>query len=119
MRQASKELVTALIKRGWRRFGCYFFHPICAKCNECKSLRIDAENFKLSRSQKRVIKKNSDTYIYTRKPGMTQEHLDLYDRYHKYKSEISDWKYTPINSQHYYENYVDGSHNYGKEVYIL
>jgi arginine-tRNA-protein transferase len=116
MRQASKELVTALIKRGWRRFGCYFFHPICAKCNECKSLRIDAENFKLSRSQKRVIKKNSDTYIYIRKPGMTQEHLDLYDRYHKYKSEISDWKYTPINSQHYYENFVDGSHNYGKEV---
>jgi len=41
MRQASQELVSALIKRGWRRFGCYFFHPICAKCNECKSLRID------------------------------------------------------------------------------
>ena len=116
IQHASKELVSALIKRGWRRFGCYFFHPICAKCNECKSLRIDVENFKLSKSQKRVIKKNRNTYMYIKKPEITKEHLDLYDNYHKYKSKISDWKYTPINPQHYYENFVYGSYDYGKEV---
>jgi len=116
IRQASKELVSALIKRGWRRFGYYFFHPICAKCNECKSIRIDVENFKLSRSQKRVIKRNNNTYIYVGKPKMTKEHLELYDRYHKYKSKISNWQYTPVDSCYYYGNFVSGSYSYGKEV---
>ena len=30
---ASKKFVTAVIARGWRRFGKYFFHPICNGCN--------------------------------------------------------------------------------------
>ena len=34
---ASKKFATAVIARGWRRFGKYFFHPICNGCNECKS----------------------------------------------------------------------------------
>ena len=116
MRHADKTLVSELIRRGWRRFGCYFFHPICAGCNGCKSLRIDAENFSLTKSQRRIMKKNRDTLIYIRKPSMTQEHLDLYNRYHKFKSETSDWKYTPVNPQLYYENFVDGAHNFGKEI---
>lgn len=116
MRHADQTLVTQLIQRGWRRFGCYFFHPICAHCDACKSLRIDAQNFTFTKSQKRVMKKNRDTLIYIRKPGMTQEHLELYNRYHKFKSETSNWKYTPITPQHYYENFVDGAHDFGKEV---
>ncbi|BDY13243.1 arginyltransferase [Hydrogenimonas cancrithermarum] len=116
MRHADKKLVSELIRRGWRRFGCYFFHPICAGCNGCKSLRVNAEAFTLTKSQKRVIKKNRDTLIYIQKPSMTQEHLDLYNRYHKFKSETSAWKYTPINPQLYYENFVDGAHDFGKEI---
>jgi len=116
MRHASKELAGELVRRGWRRFGCYFFHPICAGCTGCKSLRIDAARFTLSRSQKRVMKKNRDTMLYIRKPGMTKEHIDLYNRFHKHKSETSDWRYTPVTPQLYYENFVDGAHDFGKEV---
>lgn len=116
MRNASRALVSKLVERGWRRFGCYFFHPICAGCSACKSLRIDAQNFTLFRSQKRVMKKNRDTLIHIRTPGMTQEHLDLYNRFHKHKSETVGWNYTPINPQLYYENFVDGAHDFGKEV---
>ena len=116
MRNASRSLVTKLVARGWRRFGCYFFHPICAACNGCKSLRIDAQSFLLTKSQKRTAKKNRDTLIHIRKPGMTQEHLELYNRYHKHKSETAGWNYTPINPQLYYENFVDGAHDFGKEV---
>ena len=116
MRNASRKLVTELVKRGWRRFGCYFFHPICANCNGCKNLRIDALNFSFSKSQRRVMKKNRKTLMHIRKPTMTQEHLDLYNRFHKHKSEISGWKYSPVNPQLYYENFVDGAHEFGKEV---
>ncbi|WP_457598208.1 arginyltransferase [Hydrogenimonas sp.] len=116
MRHASRKLVTKLVRRGWRRFGCYFFHPICAGCSGCKNLRIDAENFRRSRSQKRVVKKNRETLVHIRKPGMTQEHLDLYNRFHKHKSETVGWHYTPVNPQLYYENFVDGAHDFGKEI---
>jgi len=116
MRDASKGLVSELIRRGWRRFGSYFFHPICAGCTGCKSLRIDAQRFTLSRSQKRVMKKNRATMLTIRKPGMTREHLELYNRYHKHKSETVGWKFTPVTPQLYYENFVDGAHEFGKEV---
>jgi len=116
MRNASKQLISKLASRGWRRFGCYFFHPICAGCNGCKSLRIDVRNFSFSKSQRRVMKKNRQTMLHIRKPGMTQEHLDLYNRFHKHKSETAGWHYTPITPQLYYENFVDGAHEFGKEV---
>jgi len=116
MKHADKHLVTELIRRGWRRFGCYFFHPICAGCNGCKSLRIDTRDFKPSKSQRRVIKRNLHTRIYIKKPGMTQEHLALYDKYHAWKKEKDGWKHTPVNPQLYYENFVDGAHEFGKEI---
>ncbi len=116
LRHATMDYAGELVRRGWRRFGCYFFHPICAECNGCKNLRIDARNFTLSRSQKRVLKKNRDTMMYVRKPGMTQEHLALYDKFHKYKSEISGWRHSAISPHLYYENFVDGAHDFGKEV---
>ncbi len=116
MRHAGTTLVTEMVRRGWRRFGCHFFHPICAECTGCKNLRIDAENFSISRSQKRVIKKNRDTFIHIRRPGMTQEHLDLYDRFHKHKSESVGWSFSPINPHLYYENFIDGAHEFGKEI---
>ena len=50
-------LNASLVKRGWRRFGEYFSRPNCDNCNACQSLRIDVENFKPSRSQRRVLKK--------------------------------------------------------------
>jgi len=114
--KATKEYVCALIKRGWRRFGFSFFHPICNGCNECKSLRIDVENFKPSRSQKRAIKKNRDTKIIIEKPTITFEHIELYNKFHKFKSKKSGWKYYEIDLQTYYEEFVAGAHDYGKEI---
>ncbi len=113
---ATKALATALIQRGWRRFGHSYFYPICQGCKECKSIRIDVKNFKPSRSQKRAIKKNKETLIYLQKPTLTYEHIDLYNRYHKFKEQKSGWNYYEIDLQTYYEEFVVGAHDFGKEV---
>ena len=34
---------------GWRRFGHAIFHPVCTGCDECQSLRVDVERFRLER----------------------------------------------------------------------
>ena len=46
---ASTKFVTAVISRGWRRFGKYFFHPICSGCNACKSIRIDVNDYQYTK----------------------------------------------------------------------
>ena len=118
--RASKTFATAVIARGWRRFGKYFFHPICEGCNECKSVRIDVKNFKASKSQRRTLKRNIDTQIIVQKPTMTDAHLYLYNKYHAYKHKKDDWSHRNISQREYYENFVDGAHDFGKEVlYVI
>ncbi len=116
VRQATPEFASAVIQRGWRRFGNYFFHPICQGCNACKSLRIDVQTFHPSRSQRRVVRKNAATEIILRSPTITPAHLQLYNRYHRWKAEKDGWKHREINEREYYENFVEGAHDFGYEV---
>ncbi|BCD67308.1 leucyl-tRNA---protein transferase [Nitratiruptor sp. YY09-18] len=113
---ATRTLASELIKRGWRRFGHSYFHPICKGCSECKNIRIDVQNFKPTRSQKRAIKKNRNTQIYIQKPTLTYEHVELYNKFHKFKETKSGWNYNEMDVQTYYEEFVVGAHNFGKEV---
>ena len=113
---ADEAFCTTVIQRGWRRFGNFYFYPICAGCNECKSLRIDINRFKMSRSQKKAYKRNLDTGIIVRRPTISDEHIELYNRYHKWKSQKDAWKYKEINLSEYYENFAQGAHGFGKEV---
>jgi arginine-tRNA-protein transferase len=114
--RANKSFVTAVIQRGWRRFGNYYFYPICRDCNACKSLRIDVENFRLSKSQKRVIKKNRETKVHLQEPKWRQSHIKLYNKYHKWKFLKDKWKFNEITGIDYYENFVEGAYDFGKEV---
>ncbi len=117
--RATQKYNTALIHRGWRRFGSYYFHPICNGCSECKSLRINVDEFKLSKSQKKSIKRNKDTEIIIQKPSLTQAHLDLYNKYHAFKHQKDDWTHRNISPREYKENFVEGAHEFGKEVLYL
>jgi len=116
---ATKSYNTALINRGWRRFGFYYFHPICNGCNECKSIRIDVNNFKLRKSQKKAIKRNKNTEIIIQKPTLSQAHIDLYNKYHIYKHQHDDWTHRNISPREYKENFVEGAHDFGKEVLYI
>jgi arginine-tRNA-protein transferase len=119
IKKASKQFNSEVIKRGWRRFGNYYFHPICNGCNECKSIRINVNNFRHSSSQKRTIKRNIDTRIVVQKPTLTQSHADLYNKYHQFKSQKDGWKHKDISISEYNENFVSGAHNFGKEVLYI
>jgi len=107
---------SAVIKRGWRRFGNYYFYPICKDCNECKSLRIDVKNFKPSKSQRKAINRNKETVYVVQKPTIDKERINLYNKYHKWKEEKDNWNYRRIGYRDYYENFVEGAHDFGKEV---
>ena len=113
---ANTHFNTALIQRGWRRFGKYYFYPICNGCNECKSLRIDVEHFKPSKSQRKAISRNRDTKIVIQKPTVDNEHIELYNKYHNFKAKKDGWRSKDISHSEYFENFADGAHDFGKEV---
>jgi len=119
IKNPTAEFNSAVIQRGWRRFGKYYFHPICNGCNECKSLRIEVESFKPSKSQRKAENRNKDTKIIIQKPSISQMHLDLYNKYHNFKTQKDGWRQKNITSRDYIENFVDGAGEFGKEVLYI
>lgn len=119
VQNATKEFNTAVIHRGWRRFGRYYFHPICEGCNECKSLRIHVNQFTMTKSQKKAKSRNKDTQIIVQKPTISQMHIELYNKYHNFKSQKDGWKQKSISSRDYMENFVEGAGEFGKEVLYI
>ena len=51
-----------LIKSGFRRSHNILYNQVCADCNLCKSIRINVNNFKLSKNNKRVLNKNKNLF---------------------------------------------------------
>ncbi|MCK5294046.1 MAG: arginyltransferase [Arcobacteraceae bacterium] len=105
-----------MLERGWRRFGNVHFVPECKDCNECKTVRIDINNLKYTKSQKRILAKNQDIQIYVQKPSMSIDHLNLFNKYHKYMEQKKGWRENQIEPAEYMHSYVNGAGTFGKEI---
>ena len=105
-----------LIERGYRRFGKMYFRPICEGCHECQSIKIDVENFVFKKSARRVLKKASHIQSFTQRPTLSQTHLDLFAKYHVYMKNKKNWDYHEASAEHYYQSFVNGHSDFGKEV---
>ncbi|KDE39398.1 MAG: arginyltransferase [Nitrincola lacisaponensis] len=70
-----------LSELGFRRSGSHIYRPHCEHCHACQSIRIPVDFFKPSKSQRRLINRNSDLKIIRKAPDMKQEYFALYKRY--------------------------------------
>ena len=102
-----------LLERGWRRFGNYFFAPICEACEACVSIRQDCEEFVFSKSHKRILRNPITLQI--RRPWVSETHLILYDKYHKKMQDKKGWEYHNITLEAYYDTFVQGFLDFGYE----
>jgi arginine-tRNA-protein transferase len=105
-----------LIERGFRRFGKMYFRPICSGCDKCESIKIDVANYTFSKSERRVLKKARELTIYIQTPTLTQEHLNLFEKYHLFMHKKKGWKYNKTTADHYYNSFVTGHEEFGYEV---
>lgn len=92
---------------GYRRLGSIFYRNVCKECSGCKPLRLETESFRISRSQKRTLKKDWDIRLEIQSPAsLTGEKIDLYRRYldakhsGKGEKEIRDYE-TVLSNIHY------------------
>lgn len=78
-----KKAHTALSQQGFRRSGSFLYRPQCPSCNACTPLRVSAQAFDRSRSDRRCIKYNQDIQVIPRPAVFNAEHYALYSQYLK------------------------------------
>lgn len=71
----------ALGRIGFRRSQTVAYRPSCIDCQACVSVRVCADEFQPSSTQRRNLKRNSDLVITTCRPWSTLEQFELLQRY--------------------------------------
>jgi arginine-tRNA-protein transferase len=108
VRELSPREYADRMKQGWRRFGFSMFHPVCASCRKCQSLRIPLTTFRPNRSQRRAWKANADVELRIGSPAVTEAKLHLYDRFHEFQTDSKGWPdHGPKDRASYRESFVD------------
>ncbi|NBD28470.1 MAG: arginyltransferase [Alphaproteobacteria bacterium] len=77
----AEKLNDTLSKQGFRRSQNVLYRPSCADCTACLSARIRVADFKMSRSQRRVWKRNAYLRRTASSPWATEEQYALFRRY--------------------------------------
>jgi arginine-tRNA-protein transferase len=125
-----------LLSFGWRKFGIYYFKPVCNDCRECIPLRIKTNEFILSKSQRRVIKDCIDVRVDFKDLEFRDEIFEVYEdhSYNRFNkaSDLEDFHETfytqscPAMQSEYYVNnklaavgFIDVSSNALSSVYFV
>lgn len=69
------------LAQGFRRAGDVLYRTACPGCSACVPYRIPVWQFTPNRSQRRVLARNADLQLTCRPAALSNEHLDLYQRY--------------------------------------
>jgi leucyl-tRNA---protein transferase len=77
----AQRLNDTLSKQGFRRSQNVLYRPSCAECSACLSARIRVADFKASRSQSRIIKRNIGLKRNVTSPWATEDQFSLFRRY--------------------------------------
>ncbi len=75
------QLSDALSRIGFRRSQNVAYRPSCLDCRACVSVRVVADEFRPSASQKRTIKANADLVVTECRPWATAEQFELLQLY--------------------------------------
>jgi arginyl-tRNA--protein-N-Asp/Glu arginylyltransferase len=80
-----------LLERGWRRFGNYCFRPACMACGECRSIRVDAANFRTTKSQRRTLARNRHIRVVWGPARATPAHAELLNAWQAEMTRRKGW----------------------------
>ena len=75
------EAFVALSWAGFRRSHEIAYRPACPSCSACMSARIDISSHRPSRTQRKILRRNSDLVRSVRINECTTEHWELFNRY--------------------------------------
>lgn len=105
----SPEEYECKMDEGYRKFGPFIFHPVCTTCQECRPLRILADQFTPNRSQRRALRANADLTIRYEPTTLDDARLELYNRYHRWREESRGWPPTEKDAGDYAFTFLENS----------
>ena len=79
--QHAEQLNDALGRIGFRRSQTVSYRPSCADCRACVSVRVVAPEFRATKSQRRILNRNSDLVAIECRPWATAEQFELLQKY--------------------------------------
>ena len=104
-----------LLARGYRRFGMQVFRPACQGCSKCRSVRIPVQDFVPSGSERRVLRKNAGIRAELHPLSVTSQHIDLYNRYHRFMHGHRGWPLRGTDASTYTQEFLLGASNSGRQ----
>ncbi len=106
----------AMLVRGWRRHGIHFFRPACPNCVKCRSLRIDVERFRPTKSQRRNLRRNEHVAVEVGEPEVTDEHVRLFNAYHADMTDRRGWTENRTTPDDYFQSFLVGDFTFDGEI---
>lgn len=77
----NNDLYSELSRQGFRRSGEHVYRPYCQGCSACWAYRVIVEQFKPSKSQRRVLKQNNHFEVSLETADCYEEDYELYQQY--------------------------------------
>lgn len=85
LEQVTPEAFDALLEQGDRRFGPLLYRTRCPECSACEPIRVPVAQFRPSKTQRRVWRRNEgEITVEVGAPTITERHLELFNR-HKHE----------------------------------
>ena len=107
------ELHDQLAESGFRRVENWVYRPVCNECNSCLPIRIDAQNFILSKNFRRILLKNSQFQMSLNDKNADEESFELFKTY--LKSRHKDGQMATMS----YSDFHSMIHNSPIETFML
>lgn len=95
----NNDLYSELSRQGFRRSGEHVYRPHCPGCSACWAYRVLTDEFKPSRSQKRVLKQNNGFEVTLEPADCFEEDYQLYQHYISHRHKDGDM-YPPSKRQY-------------------
>lgn len=77
----SPEEFDAALASGDRRVGRMLYRTACPHCSACEPLRVPVETLELTRSQRRVLRRNMDIRVEVARISFSEQKLALFNRH--------------------------------------
>ena len=111
----SESAYERMLERGWRRHGWHFFRPACPSCRKCRSLRVEVDQFRPTKSQRRAMNKNAGVRLEIGPADVTKEHVKLYNAWHADMHVKSGWRSETTTARDYADAFLSGDFPFAKE----
>lgn len=91
VKELEEEDQEALLSFGYRHFGEVFFRPLCKHCLCCISIRIPVQQYKPSKSDRRLFHRNRNLTVDLTDPIPGKDAFALYNKHkRRFKRQVSE-----------------------------